>query len=130
MLPSPEQKVDGVGGKKSTPASSGKAAASRLGLQELAEKITEASVLGTFHLNPGRDRGRTVVRMQGRQLPHPRIQSSAPRSTVSPHRTVGRPNSSSGHPAGWGRTVWSRKSPNTALGSAQHPPMAQGRDAL
>lgn len=57
MLPSPEQKVDGLGGKENTPAISRKAAASRPGFQELEEKILETSVLGTFHLNPGRERG-------------------------------------------------------------------------
>lgn len=56
-LPSPEQKVDGVWGKESTPAHSRKAAPSRPGFQEREEETQEASVLGTFHLNPGRERG-------------------------------------------------------------------------
>lgn len=90
--------------------------------------------ISTWDVSPQpwkRERGKIAVRMQGRQLCHSPIQSSALRSTVSPHRTVGsRPNSSTGHPAGWGRTVWSRKSPNRAPGAAQHPSMAQGRDAL
>ena len=50
-------RVDGVGGKESTPASSGKAASCRPGFQELEEKMLEASVLGPFHLHPGRHRG-------------------------------------------------------------------------
>lgn len=49
--------MDGVWGKESTPAHSRKAAPSRPGFQEREEETQEASVLGTFHLNPGRERG-------------------------------------------------------------------------
>lgn len=55
--------------------------------------------ISTWDVSPQpwkRQRGKIAVRMQGRQLCHSPIQSSALRSTVSPHRTVGSgPNSSS-----------------------------------
>lgn len=55
--PSALSRVDGVWGKESTPVGSRKAAPSRPGFQKREEETGEASVLGTFHLNPGRERG-------------------------------------------------------------------------
>lgn len=70
------------------------------------------------------------VRMEGRQLRPPAVRARHRGLQFPPTEELNPPNSSSGHPAGWGRTVCSRESPKTTLGSAQHPPMAQGRGTL
>jgi len=69
----------------------------------------------------GEDAGQTALAPSHHEL-GPNDHSFAPQNRVGP-------NSSPGQPAGWGRSAWSRRSPSTALGSAQQPPIAQGTSA-